>query len=485
MRQVVRGQRRDGASGAGSDAAAATPIVLAAALLALFTNAIVYIVGIRSGSRAVRNAARRFHHAVGNPIQMRSAGTAGAYASVIQHRGRKTGRTYQTPVWAAETEDGFVIPIVYGARSDWLKNVLASGSAAIVHDGATYPVQHPEIIPMQDARAYFPVMTQLAHRLVHVDRCLRVRRVEVEVSTERLPLAYRLVAESDEAGAFVEEGKERTMKRQIDQVIPLPKSRRFMEEAIRSTHHKPLMHGLIEVDVTKARAYMRDVETRTGQTPSFTAFIIACLGRAVEENRYVHALRKGGRHLVLFRDVDVLTWIERELGGEPQVLPCIVRAANRRTFQEIHAVIRTAQVEDPRNINVGGAKAAQLLPTWAYRPYFALATRLGKWVPTEWKKRWGTITLTAVGMIGEGSGWGIPPSSPSICWITVGGIGQSDEEVDGRMRTRHYLNLTVSFDHNMIDAAPAARFTERLKGLIESGYSLPLDEKAEVQPLAT
>jgi hypothetical protein len=39
-----------------------------------------------------------------------------------------------------------------------------------------------------------------------------------------------------------------------DQVIAYPKSRHFMEEAIRSTHHKPMMHGLLEVDVTKARA---------------------------------------------------------------------------------------------------------------------------------------------------------------------------------------------------------------------------------------
>jgi len=39
----------------------------------------------------------------------------------------------------------------------------------------------------------------------------------------------------------------------------------------------------------------------------------------------VHALRKGSRHLVLFGDVDVLTWIEREIAGQPQVLPCIVR----------------------------------------------------------------------------------------------------------------------------------------------------------------
>jgi pyruvate/2-oxoglutarate dehydrogenase complex dihydrolipoamide acyltransferase (E2) component len=220
------------------------------------------------------------------------------------------------------------------------------------------------------------------------------------------------------------------------------------------------------------------VKARTGETPSFTAFIIGCLGRAVEEHKYVHALWKGGRHLVLFCDVDVLTWIEREIGGEPQVLPCIVRAANRRSFQEIHAEIRAAQVEDVTTITVGGAKAAQRLPAWAYRPYFSLAIRFGRRFPRQWKRAWGTITLTAVGMIGEGSGWGIPPSSPSICWITVGGIGEKEEEVDGRIRLRDTLDLTVSFDHNMIDAAPAARFTERLQELIESGYGLPPDEDA-------
>jgi hypothetical protein len=42
-------------------------------------------------------------------------------------------------------------------------------------------------------------------------------------------------------------GKEETMKQHSDdQVIPYPKARRFMEEAIRSTHHKPMMHGLLE-----------------------------------------------------------------------------------------------------------------------------------------------------------------------------------------------------------------------------------------------
>lgn len=269
-----------------------------------------------------------------------------------------------------------------------------------------------------------------------------------------------------------------------DQVIPYPKSRRFMEAAIRSTRNKPMMHGLLEVDVTKARAYLREVKARTGESPSFTAFIIACLGRAVDEHKYMHALWKGRHHLILFSDVDVLTWIEREIAGQPVVLPYIVRAINHKTYREIHDEIRAAQVQDVAKFDEGGAKESQLLPAWLFRPYFSLVTRIGKWFPQLWKQSWGTVTLTAVGMEGKGAGWGIWTTSPSVCWITVGGIGQKREEVDGQIATREYLSLTVSFDHNMVDGAPAARFTERFKELIESGYGLPLDEEAIAEPIA-
>jgi hypothetical protein len=103
--------------------------VLGASSLALAAIAITYVLGIRSENSTVRNAARRFHRGVGNPLQMRSAGTPGAYAAVIRHRGRTTGRTYETPVWAASTEDGFVIAIVYGPRTDWLES-----GYGLIHD---------------------------------------------------------------------------------------------------------------------------------------------------------------------------------------------------------------------------------------------------------------------------------------------------------------------------------------------------------------
>jgi pyruvate/2-oxoglutarate dehydrogenase complex dihydrolipoamide acyltransferase (E2) component len=91
--------------------------------------------------------------------------------------------------------------------------------------------------------------------------------------------------------------------------------------------------------------------------------------------------------------------------------------------------------------------------------------------PQVWKKYRGTVGITAVGMFGQGAGWGIPLASHSL-WITVGGIGEKPGVVDGHIAIRDCLSLTISFDHDIIDGAPAARFTQRLKELIESGYGL-------------
>ena len=152
-------------------------IFVGALLLGLVITATVFVVGMRAKTPWVLNAMRRFARGVANPYEMRSAGTSGAMASVIRHRGRTSGKAYETPVAAVATEDGFAIAMVYGSRTDWLQNVLASGSATIVNEGQTYRVDHPEVVPIEAAASYFPVKAQRPFRRYRVDRCFRVRRI--------------------------------------------------------------------------------------------------------------------------------------------------------------------------------------------------------------------------------------------------------------------------------------------------------------------
>ena len=253
------------------------------------------------------------------------------------------------------------------------------------------------------------------------------------------------------------------------QLVPYPKDRRAAAALYRSVQRKPMIHGLIEVDVTRARAFLREHQAKTGESLSFTAFIVTCLGKAIDENKAVQALRKGSKHLILFDDVDVYTPIERDVAGQKQIIPYTIRAANRKTFREIHHEIRAAQVQDVTKARAG----SKVLQWFQFLPTFLLRFLL--WVlgrdPQVTKKYGGTVGLTAVGMFGEGAGWGIPLPTPTL-YITVGGIGEKPGVVDGQIAIRDYLSLTISFDHEIIDGAPAARFTQRLKDLIESGYGL-------------
>ena len=130
------------------------------------------------------------------------------------------------------------------------------------------------------------------------------------------------------------------------QVVPYPKMRRWMAAMFRSVQHKPMIHGLLEVDVTRARAFLREHKAKTGESLSFTAFLITCLAKAVDENKAVQAFRKGSKRLILFDEVDVYTQIERDVAGQKQIIPYIIRAANRKTLREIHHEIRAAQVQD-------------------------------------------------------------------------------------------------------------------------------------------
>jgi pyruvate/2-oxoglutarate dehydrogenase complex dihydrolipoamide acyltransferase (E2) component len=252
-------------------------------------------------------------------------------------------------------------------------------------------------------------------------------------------------------------------------VVPYPKMRRLMAVAFRSAQHKPIIYGLLQVDVTKARTFLKEHKAQTGESLSFTAFLIACLAQAVDEHKAVQAFRKGRKRLIMFEDVDVATPIERDVSGQKPSIQYTVRAANRKTFREIHQEIRAAQVQDV-------AKAWEVIkaihwPWLLLLPAFRVMALRTERSPQVWKKYRGTVGLTAVGMFGKGVGWGIPLPSHSLC-ITVGGIGEKPSVVDGQITMRDYLSLTISFDHDIIDGAPAARFTQRLKELIESGYSL-------------
>jgi len=159
-------------------------VVFGVAAVGFLTLLIAFVLGMRARSPKVLNAVRRMNRASINKVQMRSAGTPGAYAAVVHHRGRRSGATYETPVGAEPTEDGFVIAMVYGSNSDWSKNVLAAGEAAVTYGGETVTVGRPEVVPIDNVMEYFPEKTRRSLHRFGVTHAVRVRRS----AAQELPL---------------------------------------------------------------------------------------------------------------------------------------------------------------------------------------------------------------------------------------------------------------------------------------------------------
>ncbi|MBV9640592.1 MAG: nitroreductase [Mycobacteriaceae bacterium] len=100
-------------------------------------------------------AVRKSNKHLLNPVMMGFAGRKHFYAAAVGHTGRRSGKQYVTPVVAEPLPDGFIIPLPYGTRVDWLQNVLAAGRATISAEGRSYEVVRPELI---DAAAAGPML---------------------------------------------------------------------------------------------------------------------------------------------------------------------------------------------------------------------------------------------------------------------------------------------------------------------------------------
>jgi hypothetical protein len=114
-----------------------------------------------------------------------------------------------------------------------------------------------------------------------------------------------------------EQGRVIRTKHADYQLVPFPKTQREIAFGLRLLEHRHIIHVLTEVDVTVPRQVIHEQKARGEEPLSFMAFIMACLGKAVDEDKSVQAHRKGRNQFVLFQDVDVFTPVERGRSDSP------------------------------------------------------------------------------------------------------------------------------------------------------------------------
>jgi deazaflavin-dependent oxidoreductase (nitroreductase family) len=94
--------------------------------------------------------------------------------AVVVHRGRRSGRRYETPVMVFRSEEGYIIALTYGARADWVQNVLAAGGGELRTRGRTVPVSQPRVYHDEARRGVRPPERAVL-RLTHVADFLALR----------------------------------------------------------------------------------------------------------------------------------------------------------------------------------------------------------------------------------------------------------------------------------------------------------------------
>lgn len=249
-------------------------------------------------------------------------------------------------------------------------------------------------------------------------------------------------------------------------VLPFSVNRRMAAASAAVCRQRDTIHTMTEVDITEPRRIIREHRERTGERLSLTAYVVTCLAGAIAEDPYLNSIRKGGK-LIVLDDVTIGTLVERSIEGEHVPEPFGICAADKKTYRQIHDEIRAAQQQsDERLGGLSGATWVQYIPSFIFRTFIRAASH-----SVHMAKRYGVVSVTAVGMFGSGPLWLVPLSASTVA-VAVGGIVERPVPVDGRLESREHLCLTISFDHDIVDGAPAARFTNRFVQLLASGNAL-------------
>jgi len=250
------------------------------------------------------------------------------------------------------------------------------------------------------------------------------------------------------------------------QIIDFPRIRETVVDVMVPAERKHMIHVLFEADVTEVRNYREKKKAEGAAAPSITAFIIKCVADAAMTNKRLAALRFAPRKLAIFDDMHVSCNVEKEIDGQSQPMGLFVHQANRKSIDEIHNEIHNYA-------EVGFKEQVEPLKRFAKLPRFLRTLFLSPaFSSPNWIVKQGfNIIVTSMGMFGAGGGHVIPYQHCSLC-ISVGGITRKPGIVENRMEPREYLSITATFDHDITDGAPAARFAELLKEYIECGHGL-------------
>jgi deazaflavin-dependent oxidoreductase (nitroreductase family) len=115
--------------------------------------------------RTIRSRFLNFLKHYFNPLTRRIAHSSHGPFAIVRHVGRRSGKTYETPIIVEPANDSFVFELTYGPEVDWYKNLLAAGGCTLLWHGQDYVINKIEPLDTQIGRQAFPRPARLFLRL--------------------------------------------------------------------------------------------------------------------------------------------------------------------------------------------------------------------------------------------------------------------------------------------------------------------------------
>lgn len=264
-----------------------------------------------------------------------------------------------------------------------------------------------------------------------------------EVSEERVlasPAAKRLAREygidlskvkATVEGRITEEDVKRFISQaeitpKVKEVVPLTGIRKVAAERV-SSSHSMIPHCTITMEVDMSNA----IKFREESDVSHTAILVKSVAQALTEHPLINSTLSGDQ-IKVFGEVNVGVAVATEKG---LVVP-VVRNADKTPLEEVSSTL------------------GELIQK----------ARQGKLAKEDMSG--GTFTITNLGMFGVDTFTPII-NPPEAAILGVGRVIEKPVVVDGEMRIRPMAYLSLSFDHRVVDGAPAAQFLQRVRELLE------------------
>ena len=144
-------------------------------VLALIVSAAVFIramVGLDGVVR--RRLIIQFNKHLLNPLALQLVARRPMYYGVVHHVGRRSGVRYATPAVVTLTSQGAVVPLPYGADTDWCRNVIKAGGCTVTLNGDNVAFTAPELISADAAEPLVPAATAGVWRRIGIKQYLRL-----------------------------------------------------------------------------------------------------------------------------------------------------------------------------------------------------------------------------------------------------------------------------------------------------------------------